>query len=148
MIDGPQQIITLDHDSILYKNSIKRILSEYNKLSDKRKRRIGILCINHENKKIKFLQYLIFRIKKQLLQNPNFIPKKFCINSGMLINSKVFGSLEFREDLFIDIIDFEFCLKVRDLGLIILQYKNKLMNHMIRINGKKEKTYHNLERLY
>lgn len=93
MINKPQQIITLDHDSILYKNSIKKILLEYNKFLDKRKRRIGILCINHENKKIKFLHYLIFRIKKQLLQNPNFIPKKFCINSSMLINSKVFESL-------------------------------------------------------
>lgn len=110
---NPFWILTLDDDSTIYRHAIKNVISQYIKLDKKKRENIGILGISDK------------KGDKELKE------VKFLITSGNLIRSTILLKTSFRDDLFIDLVDFEFDLSVRAMGYRILLYNTKLMEHKL-----------------
>lgn len=53
------------------------------------------------------------------------------ITSGNLVNIKVFDNVNYNDSYFIDSVDFDFCLKVRDAGWKILQSGDAFLSHRL-----------------
>lgn len=79
-----------------------------------------------------------------------------CITSGSLVNLKHVHRVGYhREDLFIDLVDHEYCLRARSMGLRVVVVNDAILNHRL---GKMEKrsflgmdfypTHHSPERRY
>ena len=108
----PEWIFILDQDSILEGDAISVLqgyLNDLNPESD-----IGILHLGY----------------KQPYSNPSkrLVTKDFVINSGSLVRSEIYKRLNYREDFFVDSIDFDFCFAVRNLGYLILEIDEPLMS--------------------
>lgn len=81
---------------------------------------------------------------KRLLQkgNCNAIYRQMLITSGSLINLEIHSILKgFDENLFIDFVDTEYCLRAIKNGFDTIKFRNILMNHAIGIN----KVFHSLK---
>jgi rhamnosyltransferase len=117
----PDWILTLDDDTILYKNAIKKVLNEYNLLSITYKEKIGVLALSPN--KVNKLHI------NQVINNSRFVYKEFVQTSGNLIKTTILKSIKFRTDFFIDQIDFEFDINIRKAGFYILEYCHKLLKH-------------------
>jgi rhamnosyltransferase len=128
----PNYILALDQDTIIYENAINKVLDSYNHLSEEIKGKVGIICLNHNI----------------VADKNDFTPVKFAITSGNLISEKVYNKIQFREDFFIDQVDFEFDLNVINGGYTILRYNKKLMDHIIGIKSDKGKNFEPIWRVY
>lgn len=124
-------ILTLDQDTILFKNALKQVFNAYSK-SDYTNEHIGIIAINHKND----------------LNKEEFVETNFVITSGNLVNSKVFQKIKYRNDFFIDQVDYEFDLNVLKSGYKILKYTKSLMKHQIGIKDKTGKSFEPIWRVY
>jgi rhamnosyltransferase len=127
-------ILTLDQDTILFENALKQVFNAYSK-SDYTKEDIGIIAINPIN-------------PKNDLNKEEFVETNFVITSGNLVNSKVFQKIKYRNDFFIDQVDYEFDLNVLKSGYKILKYTKPLMKHQIGIKDKTGKSFEPIWRVY
>lgn len=111
---GANWVITLDQDSVIPEN----LLSEYCKhVNDN----IGIISpvINYLNVK-----------KKEAVQLPIFYEKNWVIASASMINVKVWEKVGgFDEQMFIDLVDRDFCIRVRNAGYKIIAIRNVILEH-------------------
>ena len=139
----PRWLLTMDQDTILYVGAIKQILRSASTLPRQVKSKIAILALSYYKPRILDKIYILGEIA-------GFYRARFVITSGNLINTRAIRDtgMRFREDLFMDQVDFEFCLRLNKIGYNILQYKKILMKHEIgtRVNGIKE--YENRTRMY
>ena len=88
----------------------------------------------------------------------NYEEKSTVITSASMINLKYFNEfLNFEDKLFIDMVDYEFCAKIKEKKLKILYFKDVLVEHelgeiYLRKNlitrKQKEKIEHNHQRVY
>jgi rhamnosyltransferase len=113
-------VLTLDDDSIVPFNLISSFEKVLTKSSDNQ--RIGIVCPK-----------LIDKITRRPIENRAF---KFggitCITSGSLTNVDAWESAGgFFEWLFIDSVDYDFCLKLDSLGFQIVEAEDVVMQHSI-----------------
>jgi rhamnosyltransferase len=73
------------------------------------------------------------------------------IMSGSLINMNAFSQVAFRDDLFLDLVDYYFYLKIRESGHITLQFNYIYLSHTlgktIKMKGRPT-TYENPFRMY
>jgi len=66
------------------------------------------------------------------LENKSIIETDFVISSGSLINLQVLSNLGyFREDFFIDCVDHEYCLRLKENGLTIYKTTLTFINHQL-----------------
>lgn len=111
---GANWVITFDQDSVIPEN----LLSEYCKhVNDN----IGIISpvINYQNVK-----------KKEAVQLPIFYEKNWVIASASMINVKVWEKVGgFDEQMFIDLVDRDFCIRVRNAGYKIIAIRNVILEH-------------------
>jgi rhamnosyltransferase len=128
----PDWILTLDQDTIVYENAINSSFDAYNKLDSKFKDKVGLICLNH----------------KEGNPESKFTVQKFVITSGNFIKKEVFRKISFREDFFIDQVDFEFDLNVSKYGYKILLYNPCLMTHVIGVASKNGKLFEPVWRVY
>lgn len=120
--NGASHVITFDQDSIIPQN----IISEYSKhINDD----IGVICptinyINCDNKK-----------------KPNsttIIEREWCIASASMINIKAWRAVGgFDERMFIDLVDTDFCLRLRRVGYKIIELTTVVLNHNLGTPMKK-----------
>ena len=105
---NPEWIITLDQDTKLSPNAIKEVLKSYNasKIDN-----VGIIALSNYN----------------ILNKGSFIEVNRWMTSGNLIRAPILNLIRFREDFFIDQVDYEFCFNVKKHGLKILVYCKKLI---------------------
>lgn len=114
---GAEWVLTMDQDSDLPSNMIEAYLSFIRETNGK----IGLLAplINMyagENKKV----------------SNGYMKIDEAITSGSLINCKAFNDVGgFKDELFIDGVDFEFCWNLRRHGYSIYQLNNVLMQHQL-----------------
>lgn len=123
--NGYEWILTLDQDSIISESLIKSYLD--------------FLFYNKENKKIGILAPKI--IDNNIDNNVEKINKKIKLNieepltvitSGSLINVKIAKEIGgFLDFLFIDSVDFEFCLRMRINGYKIFKLNNCYIDHKL-----------------
>lgn len=123
-------ILTLDHDSILDKDMISKMLNFYNNLLDEEKKKVGILAPE-------ILDVSINRSYYNIEENISCKKVEHVIQSGSLIKASIFKDIGFfNEKLFIYYVDTEFCFNVRKHGYEILMVKEAILFHE---EGKKER---------
>lgn len=122
-----EYILTLDQDTIIVSNNIGTIITEANKRFD----RVGIIALGTNDTK-KLIDYK--EVKK-------------VITSGNLVKLEVFNSLRFREEFFMDQVDFDFDFDVRNLGYKIIIANGDLIDHRLG-NKIGNLFYEPLDRVY
>lgn len=109
--------LTLDQDSECPVNLIK----EYKKII--RKKNVGIICPKFIDKNNDNYDY----IKEDLV---SFQETDLCITSGSLTNIEICKKVGgFDEIMFIDIVDWEFCYRLRKKGYKIIQVNTVILIH-------------------
>lgn len=142
-------ILTMDNDSIATNNMVKSMLEQYENIEDKEEV-MGLfptyidLGYNDENKQLSNI-----KTGKYKYLNAE-------ITSGNLLKSTVFNELGFFEEkLFIDMVDYEFCFRIRSKGYKLVQLEDTILYHNLgntkikKIAGKDVYcTHHNPIRRY
>lgn len=113
--DGYQWILLLDQDDIVDEEMLNRLV-EYVEKSDTDTLAIVSPFIYEANERNP--------IKKTICK------KEVVITSGMLLKLKAFHEIGgFDEGIFLDMGDYEFCLRLRDAGYHIIQNRNAILKH-------------------
>jgi len=115
--DGYDWLLLMDQDRRFKEsNSIERMLKAclfYNKIA-------VIAPITSEN----LNNYFPYKNEFSIISS--------AITSGSLLNLKAFQEIgRFREDYFIDYVDYEFCLRARSLGYLIIQANFIILEHKV-----------------
>ena len=107
---GYEWVVTLDQDSVMQPNT----LSEYANYTDIED--IGIICPRIEDRNMG-RQYALSDKGTEYISH--------CITAGNLVRLKAWEAVGgFSEELFIDGVDFDFCIKLRKNGYKILRTNN------------------------
>jgi rhamnosyltransferase len=103
---NPEWILTLDQDSILEDDAISS-------LGDLRTKNpnIGIICMS------------------SYYPRGVFSEQPMVITNGNLVRANIYKSIAYRESFFIDLVDFDFCFKVRKLGYKIMVFGGGISRH-------------------
>lgn len=108
---NPSWFLILDQDSILDLNAVKTMrlrLEHHPSISS-----VGIIHIAyHTNPRDNV---------------PPLVSKKYVINSGSIVLASIYSQVKYRNEFFVDAIDFDFCYSVRHIGYEILESSNGLM---------------------
>jgi len=104
-------IITFDQDTKSSNRIIEYICEVYNSYSQKE--RVGMIGVNYPD--------LNTRNFKKFSVEQKYLLKDYLITSGTLLNIQAFDEVgEFREDFFIDNVDLEYSLRLREHGKVLL----------------------------
>ena len=111
-------LLTMDQDSSFKQGDVKKLLNNYIDLSNSGLN-IGIVCPYHGHKSIKIPKY---KKDSKLVRTT--------MTSGNIINLNAFTETGgFKEDLFLDYVDHEFCLRLRKNKYLIVLYYAIVLNH-------------------
>jgi rhamnosyltransferase len=117
-------ILMLDQDTLISDVLVKEICLILNKLNDIEHVAIIGPSYNFENRRC------FFRTKAE--EASSYQEVKSVITSGSLISLDIFEKIgPFRDDLFIDFVDTEYCLRARAKGYKVLKMRSVLMQHKI-----------------
>lgn len=149
---GAEWVLLLDQDSLVTSGMVVSMLAEYQKRPDLTA--IAMICPD------------VFLSDRGLHQYPlsfsSVYAKKitvtsdevdFAITSGSLIKLSCLETVGLMDEkLFIDYIDFDFCLKLRSMGYKVLFVKDALLTHRLGENRTNKigirYTFHSPERIY
>ena len=134
--NGYKWLLTLDQDSKFFPNTYKILLDSYEKMDDKDKTMLIA------PKYIERFDCKNFNISNSYDVNTSIKWKKekFIISSGSLINTDIFNHIGFFEEkLFIDNVDFDFCLRLNIKGFISKIAENIYFLHSL--GNKNSHTY-------
>lgn len=134
--NGADYILQMDQDSILSDNLVEQLLECYEKLSSQGYK-IGLVGSQDYDKDTK--KHSKAMINKEVYINDT----SYCIvpdilSSGSLISKNTYefvGAMD--DELFIDIVDFEYCWRIRANGYLIIKNKDALLAHKLG-NGEKK----------
>lgn len=116
-VAGGERCLTLDQDSIISEKMVNKYLEYINKNA-------GILTCNIEDRNFGTMHY-------SALQE-SFSYVDFCITSGSFLSVKAWTSIgRFNESLFIDGVDFDFCIRLRSAGYEILRINDVFLSHEV-----------------
>ncbi|OVE73731.1 hypothetical protein BVX94_03115, partial [bacterium B17] len=121
---GYKWLLMFDQDT----RPAHKILSELSKLWQKHpdKERIAIVGSNYSNPKT---GRPVYHFKQGY---NDYVKVAMCITSGSLINLDALEDVgPFRDDLFIDCVDTEMCLRMRKRGFGVIMSKEPLISHPI-----------------
>lgn len=147
--EGFKWILTMDNDSIATDDMVSNMLEQYSEF-DKKDEIVGIfptyidLGYNEQNLKEDTVKYNEYK----------FVNAE--ITSGNMLKSEIFDKVGLFEDkLFIDMVDYEFCFRIRSKGYKLVQLHNAILYHNLgstkikKILGKNVYcTHHNFVRRY
>jgi len=120
--DGYNWILIMDQDSYFRNNDFKKMINVLEKDTNYFKKSVGILCpvIVYENENI------------DLVKKDEFEKILIGINSGSILNLDAYRKVgNFREDYFLDRIDFEYSLRLNRFGYHILRYRGSFLYHKL-----------------
>lgn len=104
-------ILTMDQDTILNTKNLSVFINEANK----RWKNVGLIALGSDGTS-----------KKHQLR-----VEKYAITSGNLISTVVLAKIKFREEFFMDQVDFDFDYNLRSLGYIIILVEGYLLDHRL-----------------
>ena len=110
-------ILTLDQDTILLTDNLFKIIEEANQIYDS----IGILALGTH----------------RINNKSNYIETNYVISSGNLVDINIFNELKFREEFFMDQVDFDFDFEVRKRGYKIIIANDNLIDHRLGLKEGK-----------
>lgn len=129
-------LITLDQDSVVPES----LVSIYSKFSDYRD--IGIIGC-------KIIDRNFGELKRERSKNKGFEEVAVCITSASMMNLRAWKEVGgFNEELFIDSVDFDICLSMREHGFKIIRTYDTALLHEVghseirRLLGKEYQIYH------
>lgn len=123
---GYKWLLTMDQDSSFTSEEIRKFISYFNEL-------------NHENLAIFTALHNKKFLKKKKIFN---IEEDFVMTSGNIINlNKAIKVGLFDERLFIDEVDHDFCLRLREEGFSIIQNHNCYLHHTLGVKYKNINLY-------
>lgn len=109
-------VLTLDQDSVAEKDMLKKYISFAGEAN------VGIVCPIIKDRNIGF----------ETLVNETASVLDKCITSGALTNISVWEKVgKYDEQMFIDWVDFDFCIRVRKFGYNIIRVNNAILIHEI-----------------
>lgn len=115
-------VITLDQDS----NFTIDIIKEYQRILNEIENEDTVLCPNIRSD----------RSKEVIADGYNKV--NLAIQSGMLINKSVFNKVGyFQDELFIDVVDYEFCLRLKQSNIPIYRCNKAILKHQPATTYKK-----------
>lgn len=136
MQNGFQWIVTLDQDSVAPSN----LVSTYSKFINRDD--IGIVCC-------KIIDRNFGELKEQKLKTEGCEEVSTCITSASMMNLKAWKEVGgFDEIMFIDSVDFDICLSMREHGYKIIRTHDTALLHEVghsevhKIFGKEFQIYH------
>ncbi len=116
-------VLLLDQDTLISENFINEICGCYQMITNNEN--IGIIGPYYGSKNA-------ISIENKKENNISFTEVKHLITSGSVIPVSLFEKIGFfRDDLFIDYIDIEFCLRARSKGYRIIRINDQMMSHHI-----------------
>jgi rhamnosyltransferase len=122
-------VLTLDQDTLLTSEAIDKMMEAYELYPNQDQ--IGILAPTHFEKNMGPQKMVGSK------GNDVLIPREHVISSGCLIPRSTFDRVSgFDEDLFIDMVDHDFCLKVRKSGLEVFMIGNAQMAHSLGASNR------------
>ncbi|MGX6970522.1 glycosyltransferase family 2 protein [Vagococcus bubulae] len=141
---GKEYIFFFDQDTIIpdgYIGSMINLFTQYEELYPENK--LGILAPNYFDRNTKeYAHYALLTdrgYEDKKFKNELYLEVSFAISSGSLIKIEVINIVGlFREDFFIDQIDTEYCLRMRENGYKVVATSGVLLNHTI---GNREKKF-------
>ena len=135
-------IVFSDQDSIFEKKYVSKLLELYSKISDKKFAAITPLIIDEKtNQQILFVKrWTIFKIKFDISkQDIQYFKVYEAINSGFFVKVSCIKDIGlFREELFLDWVDFEWCWRANHKKFNIYGTKNAKLIHEL---GQKKKPF-------
>lgn len=115
-------LLTMDQDSTVCDDYVRNLLSAYTKIGENKK--IGILAPVHFDKKTGYLS------RGYRLDRKEFVAKDIVMTSGNLLPLGVFSEIGgFDEDLFIEYVDHDFCLRLKKHGYSIYMVRDARLGH-------------------
>lgn len=120
-------VFTLDQDTVLVENNLGNIIKEANE----RFNRIGIIALGTD----------------KTLEKTDYKEIRYVITSGNLVRVEIFNNVKYREEFFMDQVDFDFDYEVRKCGYRIILVDGYLIDHRLGIKLKK-RAYEPPFRLY
>ncbi len=121
---GAKWILTLDQDTHLFEEALAAMFSAYDR--HPKSERIGILAPIHFDKLTGYQSKLV-----KGLRGP-YTPREIVMSSGNLIPVSTFAKVGlYDDDLFIEYVDHDFCLKTRKANLEIIIVKEAQMAHSL-----------------
>lgn len=119
--DGYEWILTLDHDSIVEKDMVSNMLKTYSAIDDKEKDKIVMITPIHIEEK---------KYNKELVSKNNAWKYVLTeITSGALTKASYYKNNIYDEDLFIDLVDHDYCLNINKQGYKIIQVESAILIH-------------------
>ena len=112
---GSEWVITMDQDSVMPQNMISSYIDFLNRSDES----VGVVSplINMYEGETKNPSNTVSTVSEAL-------------TSGSMINCKAYEEVQgFKDEMFIDVVDFEFCWNVRRHGYKVVQLNNVLMQH-------------------
>lgn len=106
-------VLTLDQDTVIVRQDISTVIIEANQMFDK----IGIIALG------------TMKIEKTV----DYREIKYVITSGNLVLMEIFNMIKFREEFFMDQIDFDFDYEVRRHGYRIILAEGFFIEHRLGI---------------
>ena len=117
--DGFSHLLTMDQDSFFSKESITEYANIFNKLD------------SFSESAVIGISPKIFDKNKKPIINSNYEKVNLVITSGSIINLNIHKKLEgFNENLFIDCVDYDYCLRSILLGYSVIRFKNIILYHV------------------
>lgn len=105
-------VLTLDQDTILVEHDLNKIIAEANQRFDK----IGIIALGERN-----------------TVSVGYKEINYVITSGNIVLMEVFNNLKFREEFFMDQVDFDFDYNIRKYGFRIILAEGRLIDHRLGV---------------
>lgn len=128
-VDG---IFFLDQDSYIDKNSFDEFIKDYKMLGKDEK-----ILSCYKDKRFHYNQ------------TNQFLEVNEVISSGSLIPISLFNSLGlFRDDFFIDFVDYEWCWRARNMGVKIYVDSSDKITFVHQIEGNKKLNGHSVDSLF
>jgi rhamnosyltransferase len=122
---GYSWALTLDQDSVVAEDLVESLSAVYEEFPDKQK--LAVIGSNYADPTMRrsFLD-----LNKD--GNCSWKDVKTTITSGSLLSLHAYHAIgQFRDELFIDCVDFEYCLRARSRGFRIIMARKPLMEHSI-----------------
>lgn len=128
-----QMVALFDQDTILQENFIQQMLKYINNFQAKKKL-VAVYSPVYYNQVTKetsrHISFKPFRLVRSLVDNDNYASPYYVITSGSFIPIDVLDEVgPMREELFIDFVDIEWCLRARKKNYHIVAINKVVINH-------------------
>lgn len=133
--NGAEYILQFDQDSIIHPEMIFRLLNSYKSLIDEG---INVGLISPQTVDKDTNEFDMPRLfKGKIILSDHLFEVPMTLSSGTLISKSIYEKLGgMMDNLFIDLVDFEYCWRVRRLGFKVVLDKSAILYHKLGEGNK------------